>query len=182
MKVNLKKTQCKQWWEWRRLLSLGKQSLDRKESGMCAHCQRSNLQNSGLLRHSNCSSLLLSRETRIFLFILKRPSTVSNELISRTWNFFLTVVQSLSHARPFATPCRCLRPSLSPEFGQTHALWAKDAIQPSHPLLPTSPPAFSLSQHQSLYQWVSSFQQVAKVLELQHQHGLFQWIFRADSL
>ena len=47
-------------------------------------------------------------------------------------------------------------------------------------LLSSSPPACSLSQHQGLFQWVSSSQQVAKVLELQHQY--FQWIFRIISL
>ena len=35
-----------------------------------------------------------------------------------------------------------------PEFTQTHVHWVGDAIQPSHPLLSPSPPAFSLSQHQ----------------------------------
>ena len=35
-----------------------------------------------------------------------------------------------------------------PEFAQTHVYWVGDAIQPSHPLLPTSPPALNLSQHQ----------------------------------
>ena len=43
------------------------------------------------------------------------------------------------------------------------------AIQPSHPLLSPSPPAFNLSQHQGLFQWVSSSHWVAKVLEFQHQ-------------
>ena len=43
------------------------------------------------------------------------------------------------------------------EFTQTHVLGVRDAIQPSHPLLaPSPPPAFSLSQHQGLFQWVSS--------------------------
>ena len=36
-----------------------------------------------------------------------------------------------------------------PEFAQTHVHWVSDAIQPSHPLSPPSPPALSLSQHQS---------------------------------
>ena len=36
-----------------------------------------------------------------------------------------------------------------PKFAQTHAHWVSDAILRSHPLLPHSPPAFSLSQHQS---------------------------------
>ena len=43
-------------------------------------------------------------------------------------------------------------------------------------------PAFHLSQHQGLFQWVSSLHQVAKVLELQLQHQSFQWIFRVDFL
>ena len=37
-----------------------------------------------------------------------------------------------------------------PEFAQTHVHWVDDAIQPSHPLLSPSPPAFNLSQHQGL--------------------------------
>ena len=53
-------------------------------------------------------------------------------------------------------------------------------IQPCHPLSPSSPPAFNLSQHHGLFQWVSSLHQVAKVLELQLQHQSFQWIFRLD--
>ena len=69
-----------------------------------------------------------------------------------------------------------------PEFAQTHVHWINDAIQPSHPLSPPSPPALSLSQHQGLFQWVSSSHHVAKVLELQLQHQSFQWIFRVDFL
>ena len=53
------------------------------------------------------------------------------------------------------------------EVTQTHVHWVGDAIQPSHPLLSPSPPAFNLSQHQGLFKWVSSSHQVAKVLELQ---------------
>ena len=41
-----------------------------------------------------------------------------------------------------------------PEFAQTHVHCVYDAIQPSHPLLPPSPPALNLSQHQSFFQWV----------------------------
>ena len=52
------------------------------------------------------------------------------------------------------------------ELAQTHVHWVGDAIQPSHPLSSPSPPAFNLSQHHSLFQWVSSSHQVAKVLEL----------------
>ena len=48
------------------------------------------------------------------------------------------------------------------EFAQTHVHWVGGAIQPSHPLLSSSPPAFSLSQDQDLLQWVGSSHQVAK--------------------
>ena len=62
-----------------------------------------------------------------------------------------------------------------PESTQTHVHWVDDAIQPSHPLSSPSPPALNLSQHQGLFQWVSSSNQVAKVLDLQFQHQSFQW-------
>ena len=68
------------------------------------------------------------------------------------------------------------------ELAQTHVHQVSDAIQPSHPLSSPSPPAFSLSQHQGLFQWVTSSYQVAKVLELQLQHPSFQGIFRTDLL
>ena len=74
-----------------------------------------------------------------------------------------------------------------PEFTQTHVHRVGDAIQPSHPLSSPSPPAFSLSQHQGLFQWFSSLHQLAKVLEFQLQDQSFQWhseliSFRMDSL
>jgi len=56
------------------------------------------------------------------------------------------------------------------ELAQTHGHQVGDAIQPSHPLSSLSPPAFSLSQHQGIFQGVSSSHQVAKVLELQLLH------------
>ena len=69
-----------------------------------------------------------------------------------------------------------------PELAQTHVHRAGDAIQPSHPLLSPSPPTFNLSQHQGLFQWVSSLHQVAEVLELQLRHQSLQWILRIDFL
>ena len=67
-------------------------------------------------------------------------------------------------------PTDCSMPGLPvhhqlPEFTQTRVHRLGDAIQTSHPLSPPSPPAFNLSQHQGLLQWVSSSHQVAKVLE-----------------
>ena len=48
------------------------------------------------------------------------------------------------------------------EFTQTHVHRVGDTIQPSHPLLLPSPSTFNLSQHQGLFQRVSSLHKVAK--------------------
>ena len=72
------------------------------------------------------------------------------------------------HARP---PC----PSQLPKFAQTHVHRVSDAIQPS-------PPVSNPSQHQSLFRWVNSSHEVAKVLDFQLQHHSFQRNPRADLL
>ena len=71
-----------------------------------------------------------------------------------------------------------------PAFAQTHVQGhqVSDAIQPSHPLSSPSLTAFYLSQHQGLFNWVSSLHQVAKGLEFQLQHQSLQWIIRTDFL
>ena len=56
------------------------------------------------------------------------------------------------------------------ELARTYVHQVSDAIQPSHPLLSPSPPAFNLSQHHGLFKGVSSLHEVAKVLEFQLQH------------
>ena len=63
--------------------------------------------------------------------------------------------QNLCDPMNRSTPGLPIRHHL-PEFTQTHVHWVNDASQPSHPLLSPSPPAFSLSQPQGLFQWVSS--------------------------
>ena len=76
-------------------------------------------------------------------------------------------VSSVAQSFPaLCSPMDCSMPGLPVhhqllEFTQTHVHWVSDAIQPSHPLLSPSPPAFNLSQHQGLFQWVSSLHQVA---------------------
>ena len=55
----------------------------------------------------------------------------------------------------------CSMPSFSvhhqlPELTQTHVHRVSDDIQPSHPLLSSSPSTSSHSQHQGLFKWVSS--------------------------
>ena len=100
----------------------------------------------------------------------------------------LSSFSSLAQSCPtLCDPMVCSTPGLPvhqqlPELAQTHVHWVSDAIQPSHPLSSPSPPALNLSQHQSLFKWVSSSHQVAKVLALQLQHQSFQWTPRTDVL
>ena len=84
-------------------------------------------------------------------------------------------------------PMNCSTPGLPvhhqlPKFTQTHVHRVGDAILPSHPLSSPSPPAPNPSQHQSLFQWVNSSREVAKVREFQLQHHSFQRNPRADLL
>ena len=79
------------------------------------------------------------------------------------------------HTRP---PCLSPTPRVYPNSCPL-SQWCYPTISS---LLSPSPPAFNLSQHQGLFQWVSSSHQVAKVLEFQVQHQSFQWIFRTDFL
>ena len=82
---------------------------------------------------------------------------------------FSTVTQScptLCDPMNHSTPGLPIHHQL-PEFTQTHVHRVSDAIQPSHPGSSLSPPAPNPSQHQSLFQWVNSSHEVAKVLEFQ---------------
>ena len=89
--------------------------------------------------------------------------------------YVFNTVQFSSVAQSCPTLCdpmNCSTPGLPVhhdllEFTQTHVHWVRDAILPSHPRSSPSPPARSSSQHQSLFQWVNSSHEVAKVLELQ---------------
>ena len=64
------------------------------------------------------------------------------------------------------------------ELTQTQVHWVGDGHLPSHPLLSLPLPAFSLTQDQDLFQWVSCSHQVARVLEPQPQPQSLQLIFR----
>ena len=94
---------------------------------------------------------------------------------------------TLCDPRDCSTPTDCSVPDFPvhhqlSELAQTHVHRVSDAIKPSHLLSSPSPPAFNLSQHQGLFQWVSFSHQVAKELEFQLQHQFFQWLFRTDFL
>ena len=121
----------------------------------------------------------------MFLTILENSRKVQR------WVFLLTTVKfssvrSLIHVRLCDT-MDYSRPGLPVhhqllEFTQIHVHRVGDAIQPSHPLSSPSLPAFNLSQHRGLLQWVNSSQHVVEVLEFHLKHQSFQWIFRTDFL
>ena len=95
-------------------------------------------------------------------------------------------VSSVTQSCPtLCDPMDCSIPGFTvhhqlPEPPQTYVHHISDAIQPFHPLSSPSP-ALNLSQHWSLFQWVSSSHQVAKVLEFQLQRQSFQWTPRTWS-
>ena len=119
-----------------------------------------------------------------YMYVWLSPFTVYLKLSQHYW----LAIQFSSVAQSCLTLCDsmdCSMPGFPvhhqhPELTQTHVHWVSEASQPSHPLSTPSPPAFNLSHHQGLFQWISSSHQVGKVLELQHQS--FQWIFRTDLL
>ena len=91
------------------------------------------------------------------------------------WNINASFIQFSSVAQSCPTLCNPMNHSTPglpvhhhlTEFTPTHVHRVRDAIQPSHPLSSPSPPAPNPSQHQSLFQWVNSSHEVAKVLEFQ---------------
>ena len=97
-----------------------------------------------------------------------------------------SVISSFAQSCPtLCNPMDCNSPGLPvhhqlPELAQTHVHTVSESIQPFPPLLSPSPHTFNLSQHQGLFQWVSSLHQVAEGLEFQLQNQSFQWIFRTD--
>ena len=114
----------------------------------------------------------------LFPLGLNPPLSFSSQL---QFSSVTQLCPTLCHSMDCSTPGLPVHHQLL-EFTLTHAHWVGDAIQPSHPLSSSSPPTFNLSEHQGLFQWVSSSHQVAKVLEFQLQHQSFQWIFRVDFL
>ena len=94
---------------------------------------------------------------------------IKTNSLNVSWVQFSSVTQScLTLCDPMnrSTPGFPVHHHLS-EFTQTQVHWVSDAIQPPHPLSSPFPTAPNPSQHQSLFQWVNSFHEVAKVLEFQ---------------
>ena len=133
---------------------------------------------------SSCSSWALKfRLSNCFpLFSLSTTTKISIVLMNWCTHFLpevKEVIGAVAQSCPtLCNPMACSTSGLPVhhqllELTQTHVHQVNDAIQPSHPLSPPSPPTFNLSQHQGLFKWVSSSHQVAKVLELQLQPQSF---------
>ena len=126
------------------------------------------------IRPSNEYSGLISFRIDQLTFF-KSDQTFSSVQFSSVAQSCLTLCDPMNRS----TPGLLVHHQL-PEFIQTHVHRVGDAIQPSHPLSSPSPPAPNPSQHQGLFQWVSSSNQMAKVLKFQLQHQSFQWTPRTD--
>ena len=137
--------------------------------------------------HMRFASQFPSPSQRLYILtclfsLLHHQPLSSHQIVSLQFSSVTQSCPTLCDPMDCGTPGFPVHPQL-PEFTQTPVHHISDAIQPSHPLSSPSPPAFNLSQHQGLFQWVSSSHQVAKVImEFQLQHQSFQWIFRTDFL
>ena len=107
-------------------------------------------------------------------YIISRQWNINQPLKGmKYWYILQDQIRSVAQSCPtLCDPMNCSTPGLPvhhqlPEFTQTHIHQVSDAIQPSHPLLSPSPLAPNPSQDQSLFQWVNSSHEVAKVLEFQ---------------
>ena len=147
------------------------------------------------MRWSNSRTLILFTAQQIFTLLISSASSSVVYFIHIALCFGQVLSSSCSASQSHPTVCDSMDcstpgfPVLHPllELAQTHIHWVGDAIQPSCLLSSPSPPAFNLSQHQGIFQWVSSSHHLAKVTEFQFQHQSFQWIldsgfisFRAD--
>ena len=104
--------------------------------------------------------------------------------LTNTDTFFKASVQLLSHVQlTLWTAAHQASWSIANSWSLLKLMPIK-SVMPSNQLNLCRPfsSTFCLSQHQGLFQWVSSSNQVAKLLELQLQHQSLQWIFRTNFL
>ena len=94
---------------------------------------------------------LYSKEGMFCKLAEKKPSVFQSVNISSVQFSRLVVCDPMDCSTPGVPVHHQL-----PEIAQTHVHWVGDAIQPSHPLSSPSPLTFNLSQHQGLFQWVTS--------------------------
>ena len=128
-----------------------------------------------LLQHHSLKVSILQRSA-LFTVQLSQLYVTTDKITS--WEIDGETVETVSDfATPWSVACQG-----SLYIINSWSLLKLMSIQPSGPLSSPSPPAFNLSQHQGLFQWVSSLHPVAKVLVFQLQHQSFQWIFRTNFL
>ena len=117
-------------------------------------------------------SLLGKEEEHLIFIFWTAVSILSLDIVVSQNNVFCCCCSVTKSCRPLCDTKDCSMPGCPvfhcpPEFAQIYAHWVSDAIWPSHFLLPTSI-AFNLSQHQGLFQWVSSLYQVAKIFYISY--------------
>ena len=152
---------CKRW----TVVALELPHLDSFQESPCVHLPECND-----LTASSCSTCrihdYIQVETRFF------PGS-PQEWLSPVWVPGLAISAPCCSVAQLCPHLCTPMDSSTPGFPVLHHLLElaqtriSNAIQPSHPLLSSSSPAFNFSQHQGLFQWVSSSHQLAKVLELQ---------------
>ena len=132
---------------------------------LCSQRWKSSIQSAKTRPATDCGSdhgLLIDK----FRLKLKKVGKTTREFSSVQFSSVAQSCPTLCYPMNRSTPGLPVHHQL-PEFTQTHVHGVSDAIQPSHPLSSPSPPAPNPSQHQSLFQWVYSSHEVAKVLEFQ---------------
>ena len=140
------------------------------------------------LSHSALRQASFSFRTSILLVCNGAIHSIYFILVFNYPCMIIILISSVVQSCPtLCDPMNCSTPGLPVhhqllEFTQTHVHQVSDAIQPSHPLSSPFPPALNPSQHQSLFQWVNSSHEVAKVLEFQLQHHSLQRNPGADLL
>ena len=92
---------------------------------------------------------------------LASPALAGHPFTSQSVSLVVQLCPTLCDPMDCSTPGLPVHHQLL-ELAQTPVHWVSEAIQPSHPLSSPSPPALNLSQHQGLFQWVSSLHQVPK--------------------
>ena len=105
-------------------------------------------------------------KAKLLLHLIHQNFKISVQLLSRVWLFATPWIAAHQASLSISKPQSLLK---------LISIKLVMPSNPSHPLLSSSPPAFKLSQHQGLFQWVSSSHQVAKVLEFQLPMNIQNW-------
>ena len=114
----------------------------------------------------DCNWVGTATRKRVWKFLKTVNTDIPLELASPLLDF--SSVQSLSGVRLFATTwITACQASLSITISSSslRLTFIKSMMPSSHLISSPSPPAPNPSQHQSLFQWVNTLHEVAKVLE-----------------